>query len=184
MTSRRTIGYIQNEWTCPNCGTRNKGETKTCENCGAPQPENVQFELPSEQKFVTDENQVNAAQGGADIHCPFCGTRNPASAKTCSQCGGDLVGGKARETGRIMQAPPPPPKVIKCTNCGTENPGTNSVCSNCGSPLPKIAAVQAVAPTAAPRPIGGMNLAPAKARKTNWTLIGGILGFIAIWCVV
>jgi len=55
MGRRRTVGYIQNEWTCPNCGTRNKGGNKTCENCGAPQPENVQFELPSEQKIVTDE---------------------------------------------------------------------------------------------------------------------------------
>ena len=29
-----------------------QGRCKTCENCGAPQPENVQFELPAEQKFV------------------------------------------------------------------------------------------------------------------------------------
>ena len=62
MASRRTLGYIQNEWTCPNCGTRNKGGVKTCENCGAPQPENVQFELPSEQKLVTDEAAIKAAQ--------------------------------------------------------------------------------------------------------------------------
>ena len=64
MASRRTLGYIQNEWTCPNCGTRNKGGVKTCENCGAPQPENVQFELPSEQKFVTDEAAIKAAKAG------------------------------------------------------------------------------------------------------------------------
>ena len=130
MARRRTLGYIQNEWTCPNCGTRNKGGIKTCEKCGAPQPENVQFELPSEGKFVTDEEQIKAARAGADIHCPFCGTRNPAAAKTCSQCGGDLVEGKARQAGQVMQAPPPPPKVLKCTNCGTENPGSNTACSN------------------------------------------------------
>ena len=94
MGRRRTVGYIQNEWTCPNCQTRNKGSVKTCENCGAPQPENVQFELPAEQKFVTDEKSINAAKAGADIHCPFCGTRNPATAKTCSQCGGDLIEGE------------------------------------------------------------------------------------------
>ena len=34
MARRRTLGYIQNEWTCPNCDTRNKGGSKTCENCG------------------------------------------------------------------------------------------------------------------------------------------------------
>lgn len=181
MARRRTLGYIQNEWTCPNCGTRNKGGSKTCENCGAPQPENVKFELPSEQKFVTEQEQIKAAQKGADIHCPFCGTRNPADAKTCSQCGGDLVEGTAREAGRVMQAPPPPPKVVKCDNCGIENPGSNAVCSNCGSPLPKVAAVRAAVPGAMPRPATG---AAAKAKKTNWILIGGILGVLAICCVV
>src|SRR5215210_7130604 len=129
-----------------------------------------------EQKLVTDENQIKTAAAGADIHCPFCGTRNLVTAKTCSQCGGDLVEGKAREAGRIMQAPPPQPKVIKCTNCGTGNPGTNSVCSNCGSPLPKAVPVQAVAPSAAPRPVGGMNVGHAK-KKTNRVLIGSILAF-------
>jgi membrane protease subunit (stomatin/prohibitin family) len=182
MTSRRTIGYIQNEWTCPNCGTRNKGGTKTCENCGAPQPENVQFELPAEQKLVTDEEQIKAAQAGADIHCPFCGTRNPATAKTCSQCGGDLTGGKAREAGRIMQAPPASPKVIKCSNCGTENPSGNAVCSNCGSPLPKAAPVQAMVPNAAPSASFPKNIVTSK--KSNWLVIGAILAAFAVCCVV
>ena len=177
MARRRTLGYVQNEWTCPNCDTRNKGGSKTCENCGAPQPENVQFELPSEQKFVTDEASIGAAKGGADIHCPFCGTRNPASAKTCSQCGGDLTEGTARESGRVMQAPPvsQQPKIIKCDNCGTENPSSNSLCSNCGSPLPKIAA-----PAFAPQPGAGKLTVP---KKTNWLLIGGILAAVAICCV-
>ena len=181
MARRRTLGYIQNEWTCPNCDTRNKGSDKTCVNCGAPQPENVQFQLPSEQKLVTDEEAIRAAQSGADIHCPFCGTRNPATAKTCSQCGGDLIEGKARESGRLMQAPPPQLKIIKCDNCGTENPSSNTVCSNCGSPLPKVK-VEAPAFVA---PVGASvaatrGLAP---KKTNWLLIGGILAAVAICCV-
>ena len=181
MGRRRTIGYIQNEWTCPNCDTRNKGGAKTCENCGAPQPENVKFELPSEQKLVTEQDQIKAAQGGADIHCPFCGTRNPADAKTCSQCGGDLVEGKAREAGRVMQAPPPQPKVVKCDNCGVENPGSNSLCSNCGSPLPKVSALQStpIKPAAGTRP--AVTLTTPK--KTNWLLIGGIIAALAICCI-
>ncbi len=179
MGRRRTLGYIQNEWTCPNCSTRNKGGVKTCENCGAPQPENVQFEIGADQKFVTDENQIKAAQAGADIHCGFCGARNPATAETCSQCGGDLKEGKAREAGRIMQAPPPPPKVIKCQNCGTENPGSNSVCSNCGAALPKATVAQAIAPKPA-MAVGK----PAAMKKTNWLLIGGIVGFFAVCCLV
>lgn len=180
MPTRRTLGYIQNEWTCPNCNTRNKGGAKTCENCGAPQPENVQFELPAEQKFVTDDASIQAAKAGADIHCSFCGTRNPATAKTCSQCGADLTEGKAREAGRLMQAPPPAPSVIKCDNCGTENPAGNAVCAKCGSPLPKIAA-PALAPQAAAGALPGKLTPP---RKTNWLLIGGILGALALCCVV
>lgn len=183
MARRRTLGYIQNEWTCPNCGTRNKGGSKTCENCGAPQPENVKFELPSEQKFVTDDKLIDAAKKGADIHCPFCGTRNPADAETCSQCGGDLTGGKSREAGRLMQAPPPQPKVVKCDNCGTENPGSNTVCSNCGSPLPKIVVAEAAAPGVIPAPVARMNTGSLPAKKTNWMLIGGILGFLALCCI-
>jgi ribosomal protein L40E len=117
MGRRRTVGYVENEWTCPNCETRNKGSVKTCENCGAPQPDDVKFELPSEQKIVKDEAKITAASAGADIHCGFCGTRNPGNAETCSQCGGDLKEGQARVAGRVMQAPPPPPKVIECNNC-------------------------------------------------------------------
>jgi hypothetical protein len=153
---------------------------KTCQNCGSPQPENVQFELPAEKKFVADESSISAAKAGADIHCPFCGTRNPATAKTCSQCGGDLLEGKARESGRLMQAPPPQLKTIKCDNCGTDNPTSNAVCSKCGSPLPKIAA-----PALAPQrnaAIGAGKLTAPK--KTNWLWIGGILAAVAICCVV
>jgi hypothetical protein len=180
MARRRTLGYVQNEWTCPNCSTRNKGGVKTCENCGAPQPENVQFELPSEQKLVTDEAAIKAAKEGPDIHCPFCGTRNSAAAKTCSQCGGDLTDAKAREVGRLMQAPPPQPKVVKCDNCGTENPSTNAICSNCGSPLPKF-----VVPAIASQATSGLNIdQPIAPKKTNWLLIGGILAVLAVCCIV
>ena len=181
MGRRRTLGYIQNEWTCPNCDTRNKGGVKTCVNCGAPQPENVKFELPAEQKFVTDEESISAAKAGADIHCPFCGTRNPATARTCSQCGGDLIEGKARESGRLMEVPPPSqqPKIIKCDNCGIDNPSSNAVCSNCGSPLPKIAPVP-LAPQAAVGLGAGKLTAP---KPTNWLMIGGILAAVAICCV-
>jgi len=178
MTSRRTLGYVENEWTCPNCGGRNKGSVKACDNCGAPQPEDVQFELPSEQKLVKDQAAINAAKTGADIHCGFCGTRNPATAKACSQCGADLTEGKAREAGRIMHAPPSQPKIVKCNNCGTENPGSNSTCSNCGAALPKVQAAQTAAPkSAAP------TAKPAAKKKINPLLIGAILGVIAVCCI-
>lgn len=179
MASRRSKGFVENAWTCPNCEGENKGSVKTCENCGAPQPDDVQFHLPSEQKIVKDEAKIKAASAGADIHCGFCGTRNPGNAETCSQCGGDLSEGEARKSGRIMQAPPPPPKVIKCENCETENPGTNSVCSNCGAALPKPEAARAVAAKSS-----GKVGAAGKKKPTNWKLIGGIAAVLALCCIV
>jgi hypothetical protein len=90
-----------------------------------------------------------------------------------------LKEGEARKAGRIMQAPPPPPKVIKCANCGTENPGENSVCSNCGAALPRVQAAQpAVFRTSSS--VGQ----PATKKPTNWKLIGGILGALALCCIV
>lgn len=177
--AKQSKGFIQLEWTCPNCTSKNPGPVKTCQNCGAPQPENVKFERAAEDKFVTDENQIKAAQAGADIHCGFCGTRNPANAQTCSQCGGDLKEGKAREAGRVLEASPAQPKIIKCTNCETENPGTNVNCSKCGAPLPRAAK------PAAPQPLqvkASANLKPTAPKKTNWLLIGGIALFL-LCCV-
>jgi len=187
MGRRRTLGYVENEWTCPNCSTRNKGSVKTCENCGAPQPENVQFELAAEQKIVADAEKVKAAQAGADIHCGFCGARNPANAETCSQCGGDLKEGKAREAGRLMQAPPAQPKVIKCDNCGTENASSNSVCSNCGSPIARVAAPAPVA-AVPPSTRGGITSAASLTgkktnTKRNLLIAGGIFACLAVICV-
>jgi ribosomal protein L40E len=189
MGRRRSLGFVENEWTCLNCNSRNKGSVKTCENCGAPQPENVQFELPSEQKMVKEEEKIKAAQAGADIHCGFCGTRNPVTAETCSQCGADLKEGKARESGRVMQAPPPQPKVVTCTRCGTENPGANSTCSNCGAPLPRVTPAQPVAQPAARASTSPAGLTPAASlnaktnNKRNLFVFGGIFACLAVVCV-
>jgi hypothetical protein len=178
MERRESKGFIELEWVCPNCNGRNKGSKKTCENCGAPQPENVKFQRASDEKFVTDQNAVAAAKAGADIHCGFCGTRNPATAKTCSQCGGDLAEGRKRQAGQLMQAPPAPPKAVTCTNCGFENPGAERVCKQCGAPLPAAAIpeqkpLQAVASPAL----------KAQRKKTNWLLFGGIGAFLLICCI-
>jgi ribosomal protein L40E len=176
--TRKTLGYVQLEWTCPNCNTRNPGLTKTCENCGAPQPENVQFEQPAEQKFITDEKDLQAAKSGADTHCGFCGTRNPATATTCSQCGGDLAEGRKRQTGREMGPPPAGPKVVTCPKCGTENPSSERVCPQCGSPLPRAVGVGQETNTKQ----GATGAMPAK-KKTNWLLIGGIGAALLTCCL-
>jgi membrane protease subunit (stomatin/prohibitin family) len=179
VTSRRSIGFIQLEWTCPNCSTRNPGGNKTCTNCGAPQPENVQFERPAEEKIVTDEKALQSARAGADIHCGFCGTRNPATATICSQCGGDLKEGQARQAGRLMDAAKPAPNNIKCTNCGTENPPANTNCSNCGVTLSRPAASAGISAGS----VATSSPPPAAMKKPNLLLIGGIAAGVLACCV-
>lgn len=136
--AEKTVGYVELEWICPNCGSRNKGKEKICAGCGAAQPADVLFQQPVEEKINPD-----AAPGaGADIHCPFCAVRNRADAKVCTNCGGDLSGGQKREAGRVLgahrdQAAPP----VACPACGAPNPASNLRCARCGAPLPNAPAV-------------------------------------------
>ena len=178
--AQKSKGFIELEWTCPNCNSRNKGSEKSCANCGAPQPDNVQFEAPSEKKFVSDEKASELKQRGADIHCGFCGTRNPSTATTCSQCGGDLKEGAARQAGREIDISAGKLENVTCPNCGTENPGTNVNCKECGAALPR--AKQPAQPQAAPAPGAAQPTGTAK-KKPNWLLLGGIAGAILICCI-
>lgn len=146
--AKQSLGYVELDWTCPFCNTRNPGRSKVCSNCGAPQPKDVQFEQAAEDKIVTDQSVLETVAAGPDIHCPFCGTRNPGNATKCSRCGGDLTEGEKRESGQVLGAQQTGPAAnITCEYCGTENPGTRRTCSNCGSPLGK-----APKPQPAPQP--------------------------------
>ena len=135
---KKSLGYTKMVWTCQNCGTRNPGPVKTCVSCGNPQPKDVQFEQASKEDLLKDAEELKHAKAGADIHCPYCGTRNPSGAKTCSQCLGDLGGGVRRQSGRVVgahrkeEAPP-----VICPVCGTPSQADSKSCSNCGSPLGK-----------------------------------------------
>jgi ribosomal protein L40E len=162
--SKQTVGYVKLEWVCPNCNGRNPGPVKTCENCGAPQPENVKFERAADEKLITDENAIKAAQAGADVHCGFCGTRN-------------LKEGKARQAGQVMEAAPVFPKTVICKNCGTENPSAEKMCSKCGSPLPRAVAERPASVPAAQSPAASL----AK-KKPNWFLFGGIGAALILCC--
>ena len=174
---RRSKGFVQLEWVCPNCDGRNPGPQKTCQNCGAPQPENVKFQRASNEKIITDEKSIAAAKAGADIHCGFCGTRNPATATVCSQCGADLKEGKARGAGQVMQAVPAAPKSIKCSNCNFENKGTASTCEQCGAPLSKQNVSQINAGD-----VQTGNSQTEKRKKPNWLLFGGIGAGLLLCC--
>jgi len=185
MEKKESKGFVELEWICPNCDSKNKGSKKFCESCGAPQPDNVKFQRASDEKIVTDEKAVAAAKAGADIHCGFCGTRNPGNAVSCSQCGGELKEGKARQAGEALQAAAATPKVVTCTNCGSENPGSERTCKQCGAPLPRTAAPVAAAP--ASRPMSAQAAAsPAmntQKKNTNWLLFGGIGAFLLMCCI-
>jgi hypothetical protein len=160
--TKKKIGYVKLIWTCPRCGTRNPGPNKFCNGCGAPQPEDVQFEQPAEAELIKDSGELARAKAGPDVHCPYCGGRNPAGVKFCGACGGDLTQAKARQTGRVVGAYRAPSGATRpCPACGTANPLTSLKCSNCGSALPST---EAASPTA-----------PAPARSSNTPLlIGGV----------
>lgn len=149
--ARKELGHIELQWTCPNCGGINPGPDKVCNTCGAPQPEDVQFEQPERQELITDKEVETKAEAGADIHCPFCGTRNPAGAKICSQCGGDLVEGRKRETGHVVGAyQTGPAAMVRCPHCNAENPDTAKVCSQCGGSMWREEDIETAEPAAEP----------------------------------
>ncbi len=133
---KKTVGYVQLEWTCPSCGAKNPGPQKTCAGCGAPQPEGVAFEQAAQEELITEKEEIQRAKAGPDVHCAYCGARNPAGAEICTQCGADLVEGKARVSGQVMGAhrDKPAPEV-PCPSCGTLNPATAHKCSQCGSSI-------------------------------------------------
>ncbi len=137
--SKETLGYMKLEWTCPRCNSRNPGPQKTCLSCGAPQPENVAFHLPEKQELIEDEHEIAEAKKGADIHCPYCGARNPADAQVCAQCGGSIAEGIKRQSGEVLGAFQPDAQVspIFCPSCGAENDPQALKCAGCGAPLPR-----------------------------------------------
>jgi ribosomal protein L40E len=164
--AKETLGYIRMVWVCPNCQNKNPGNFRFCRGCGAPQPADVKFEQDANAQLLTDPKEIELAAAGADIHCGYCGARNPAANKQCSACGADLASGNRRETGTVVGAFAATTTVpeASCPNCGTPNPADAMQCKACG------AALRVHAPAAA--------AAPAGPRKFPWlvaVLIGGAL---------
>lgn len=186
---KQSKGFIRLEWTCPNCGARNPGPQKTCASCGAPQPENVQFERGASNDFIADDAEIKRAAGGADIHCAYCGARNPAGAQTCSQCGGNLAEGVRRQSGRELAAAVKQPDVT-CANCGQVNPGAQAKCAKCGAPLPRTNAAPPPAPAPAPQPAAlpaatahaGNPPQTPKALSRRNIIIAAVIAFLLCCC--
>lgn len=171
--ARKQVGFVELQWKCPRCGSLNPGPKQVCVNCGAPQPKDVKFEQAPRQELIKDEAEKAKAAAGPDIHCPYCGTRNPAGSKVCKQCGGDLSEGALREAGQVVGAYSfGPPTTIKCPRCGTENPDTAKSCSSCGSSLAQEAEVAAAKPVA---PAGKMPIWMIVAIVAVVVVCGGIV---------
>jgi ribosomal protein L40E len=177
--SKETLGYVQLEWTCPQCNTRNPGLEKLCRGCGAAQPQNVQFEQAAQESLLTDEKVIASVKAGPDVHCVYCGTRNPAGAKVCKQCGADLAQAVARDRGRVVGAHRAEPAApIHCPSCGSENDATALRCQTCGASLAETRQPETVArPEAA---------APArKSRRGLWIGIGvAALALIVVYFIL
>jgi ribosomal protein L40E len=177
--SKETLGYVQLEWTCPRCGTRNPGLEKLCRGCGAAQPQDVQFEQAAQESFITDEKVIAGAKAGPDVHCIFCGSRNPAGAEACRQCGADLTQAAARARGRVLGAHRAGPAApVHCPSCGSENEATALYCRTCGASL---AATRRPEPAPEPAPAGQ----PGKSKPTLWIAIGiAALALIVLYFVL
>jgi len=170
--ARKKIGHVELQWTCPNCNGINPGPEKHCGNCGAPQPEDVQFEQAERQELITDEEKIAQAEAGADIHCPYCGSRNPAGTEVCHNCGGDLIEGLKRESGRVVGAyKTGPVAMLACPHCGHENPDYEKTCTSCGGSLAQEKAADA-------QSVG----IPQSTSKTSLWIIIGVVGALVLAC--
>lgn len=173
--TRKSVGYVRLEWTCPNCGSRNPGPEKSCAGCGAPQPDDVKFEQAAHEELITDEEEIKRAKAGPDVHCAYCGARNPADAETCTQCAADLTQAEARIVGQVVgahrseEAPDVP-----CPSCGAPNPANALECSQCGSSMAR----------AKPRPRPEARARPASARKGGCGPAVYIVGAAVILLVI
>lgn len=168
---QETLGYVNLEWTCKRCGSKNVGKSKICATCGNVMSETDKFELPAQQQLITDQKEIEAAQVGPDITCKYCGARNRGDAPICSQCGADLKEGTARQAGQVLGAFDATAKPdVKCPYCGELNPATALKCKKCAGSL-------------APRPIDQPRSVaqPAATGKPSPALLAvGALVLVAI----
>ncbi len=159
--AQKSMGYVELEWICPNCETRNPGSKEECSGCGAPQPADVEFVQPLQEQLITDKAKLADAVAGPDIQCGYCGARNDATAKTCRECGANLQEGKARGAGRVLGAHRNESMPdVTCPACGSANPATARRCQRCGAGLasPDALREQAKKPVVAPKTDGGGRL--------------------------
>jgi hypothetical protein len=185
--AEETLGYVELEWVCKHCHTRNGGTQKVCSKCGAAMGERDQFHAPADQSLMTGEAALAAAQGAPDIHCHFCGAGNTAGALACVRCGADLTQGRARTSGahlgehRTGAAPD-----IACPYCRTTNPAAARVCKGCNASLPSsLAAAPGAQAAGFPGAPGAMGIAPGAEKKKSGaaSIVIGCIALVVVGLV-
>lgn len=174
--AKKTLGFVEMEWICPRCGSKNPGSQKTCTTCGGPQPADVKFQQREAQPLIKGEEAEKIASARPDVHCTFCGARNKWDAVVCVQCGADLKEAQKRTAGEVVGAfssAPAPDRL--CPSCGQMNPAGALRCSNCGTSMAATAAP--VSPPEGAKKL--FKLSPA-------LMAVGIIGLIAlvVLCIV
>jgi ribosomal protein L40E len=170
---QETVGFVNLEWTCKRCGSKNPGTTKICASCGNVMSETDKFDLPAQQELIKDEAVIAKAERGPDTTCKYCGARNAADAKICSQCSADLTEATARKSGEVLGAFSTEKKPdVKCPYCGAMNPATALKCSNCAGSL----AIRPVDQAKAAPPV------PAKVSRLPLFIGIGIVVVAVILC--
>lgn len=81
---------IELTWVCPRCSTRNKGRYIRCQQCDAPKPADVAYDMPANtaaEPTVTDAKLRRMATAGPNWQCAYCGSSQRKLDGTCGQCG-------------------------------------------------------------------------------------------------
>lgn len=178
--AKKTLGFVEMEWVCPRCGSKNPGPQKTCITCGGPQPSDVKFQQREGQELITGEKAEEIAQAKPDVHCGFCGTRNKFDAVICIQCGADLKEAAKRESGEVVGAFSSIPQPDKpCPSCGQMNPAGALYCKNCGASLAETPVPPSASPVASKADKKPVTLSPAVKVIGIIAIIG-----LVVLCVV
>lgn len=173
--AKKILGYVEMEWICPRCGVKNPGTQKTCAACGGPQPGDTKFQQREGQPLIKGEEAEKIAQARPDVHCGFCGARNPWDAKVCVQCGADLKAAQTRTSGEVVGAFSSAPTPDRpCPSCGQMNPAGALRCSNCGATMAAAEPAQPAAPARKPLKLSRKGMI--------FAVIGGIV--LVILCLV
>src|SRR5829696_2118415 len=92
--------------------------------------------------------------------CNSCGAANPAEAKFCMSCGGQLE--------------------RRCPSCGTPAPAAAKFCMSCGSSLDAAPGPAPAPAAAAPEPPPAAKAAPADERRQVTVLFADLSGYTAV----